>query len=152
MLIDQLKNASLYYGLGAGIARALRFLEETDVTRLPAGRHELEGDEVYAIVQDYETKRPEQGAWEAHRKYIDVQYVARGSEQMGFSHLGQLAAGPYDAEKDFLRLEGPGEFLHLREGTFMILWPEDAHMPGMAVSAPEPVRKVVVKVRVPAGA
>lgn len=148
MVIDQLKNAHYYYNLGEGIAAALRYLQNTDPTKVETGRYVLDGEKLYAMVQQYDTKPKAQGFWEAHRKYIDVQYVARGTEHMGFTHLSQLHPQPYDEEKDFLKLEGEGEFLTMRAGTFVILGPDDAHMPGMAVSAPQPVRKVVVKVRI----
>lgn len=148
MVIDQLKNAHYYYNLGEGIAAALRYLQNTDTTKVEPGRYVLDGDQLYAMVQQYDTKPKAQGFWEAHRKYIDVQYVAQGIEHMGFTHLSQLSPQPYDEEKDFLKLEGEGEFVLMRAGTFVILGPEDAHMPGMAVSAPQPVRKVVVKVRI----
>ena len=148
MVIDQLKNAHHYYSLGEGIAAALRYLQNTDATKVEPGRYALDGDQLFAMVQQYDTKPKEQGFWEAHRKYIDVQYVAQGLEHMGFAHLNQLRPQPYDEEKDFLKLEGEGEFVLMRAGTFVILGPEDAHMPGMAVAAPQPVRKVVVKVRI----
>lgn len=148
MVIDQLKNASLYYGMGKGIEAALRYLQSTDATKIEPGRYALDNDRLYAMVQQYETKPKERGFWEAHRQYIDVQYVARGVEHMGFAHLSALKPGQYDESRDFLPLEGQGEFALMREGTFVILGPEDAHMPGMAVAAPQPVRKVVVKVRV----
>jgi YhcH/YjgK/YiaL family protein len=148
MIIDQLKNAHLYYNLSGGIAAALRYLQNTDPTKVEPGRYALDGDNLYAMVQQYETKPRDQGFWEAHRKYIDVQYVAQGTEHMGFSHLSQLRPQPYDEEKDFLKLEGEGEFFLMRAGTFVILGPDDAHMPGMAVDQPRPVRKVVVKVRI----
>ncbi len=148
MVIDQLKNASLYYNLGEGIAAALRYLQNTDATKVEPGRYALDGDKLYAMVQQYDTKPKAQGFWEAHRKYLDVQYVAQGTEHMGFAHFSQLRPQPYDAEKDFLKLEGEGEFLLMRAGTFMILGPDDAHMPGMAVDQSQPVRKVVVKVRI----
>ncbi len=148
MVIDQLKNASLYFGMGKGIEAALRYLQSTDATRIEPGRYELDGDRLFAMVQQYETKPKEKGFWEAHRKYIDVQYVARGMEHMGFAQLRALKPGQYDESRDFLPLEGTGEFALMREGTFVILGPEDAHMPGMAVDTPQPVRKVVVKVKV----
>jgi YhcH/YjgK/YiaL family protein len=148
MVIDQLKNAHHYYKLGEGIAAALRYLQNTDPTKVEPGRYVLDGDQLYAMVQQYDTKPKAQGFWEAHRKYIDVQYVAQGAEHMGFAHLSQLRPQPYDEEKDFLKLEGEGEFVLMRAGTFVILGPEDAHMPGMAVDQPRPVRKVVVKVRI----
>jgi YhcH/YjgK/YiaL family protein len=98
--------------------------------------------------QEYNSKLPEQGKWEAHRRYIDLQYITVGTERIGYAHLSRLAQGDYNLEKDFLALTGTGDFVTLSAGDFMLLFPEDAHMPGMAVDAPIPVKKVVVKIAV----
>jgi biofilm protein TabA len=109
-------------------------------------RYAIDGDQVYAMVQEYDSKPKAEGFWESHRKYLDVQYVASGVEHMGYAPTANLTAGAYQEENDFIKLEGDGEFFLLREGFFCILAPQDAHMPGMAVDQPQPVKKVVVKV------
>ena len=148
MIIDRLSNASTYYGLTPRLERALRFLELLDAAQAPVGRREIAGEQVFALIQEYESKPLSQGAWEAHRKYADIQYVAAGVEQLGYAHVDALRQGEYDAERDFLPLEGEGQLLRLPAGCFAILMPQDAHMPGMAVDQPAPVKKVVVKVRI----
>ena len=146
MVIDQLENASQYYGLGIRIEMALRYLQETDVQNAAADRYDIDGDKVYAMVQEYNSKPKAKGFWESHRKYLDVQYVAAGAEHMGYAPTVRLSPGEYQEENDFIELAGDGEFFHLREGFFCILAPQDAHMPGMAVDQPTPVKKVVIKV------
>ena len=146
MIIDQLQNAEQYYGLGTGIEAALRYLQQTDFKDVAPERYDIDGDRVYAMVQEYDAKPKAEGFWEAHRKYLDVQYVAAGVEHMGYEAAAPLQAGPYEEDKDFIKLEGDGEFFLLREGYFCILAPQDAHMPGMAVGQSAPVKKVVVKV------
>lgn len=149
MIIDHLKNASQYVGTDKRLAAALRYLQDTDLASVPPGRYEIDGSDVFALVQEYDSKLKEKGYWEAHRQYIDVQYVAKGAELMGYAHLDRLRPGAYDATRDFLPLEGEGDFFEVREGTFVILSSQDAHMPGIALTLPQPVKKVVVKVRVP---
>jgi YhcH/YjgK/YiaL family protein len=159
MIVDQLSSidAPLYrgllndhggaFGLGERLRMGLRWLQETDLLALSPSRIELAGDRVFAMIQHYETKPVAKGAWEAHRKYLDIQYVAEGQELMGYANLGSMAAGSYDAEKDFLLLQGQGSFVTLTAGMFTILLPEDAHMPQIAVGdVPSPVKKVVLKI------
>ena len=86
--------------------------------------------------------------WEAHRRYIDVQYVHVGGEHLGHAHLSTLVAGEYDADRDLVPATGSGSLVALAAGSFAILWPQDAHRPGVAVDAPRHVRKVVLKVAV----
>jgi YhcH/YjgK/YiaL family protein len=109
---------------------------------------DIDGDNLYALVQEYVTKPVEQGVWEAHRRYIDVQYMVSGTERMGVANLRVMRLGEYSAEKDFQPMIGTGNFLDVFAGAFVIFFPEDAHMPGLQASQPEFIRKVVLKVKI----
>ena len=149
MVRDELKNAHLYEGLGAGIASALRYLRETDLLALKPGKYEIRGKDLIAIVEEYPSKPLEKCFWEAHRKYIDVQHVVSGAERMGYANLAALIVRrPYDADKDLLVLDGQGDFFTVRTGMFTVFTPQDAHMPCLVAGEPAQVRKVVVKVAV----
>ena len=149
MIVDRIANAGLYAGMGKRIALALDYLRKTDFGGVKAGRYEIEGANVYALVQERSTRPRESALWEAHRKYFDIQYLFEGVELMGYANVGDLAVcEDYDAEKDMVMLKGEGDFFVLRPGRFAIFGPEDAHMPCLALTAPQPVKKVVVKVRV----
>lgn len=149
MVIDNIKNADKYFGLGIGIKKALQFIKENKFDSLNDGKYEIDGAEVYAMISRYESKPMEKGSWEAHRKYIDVQYVAGGIEKMGYAPLEKLTVSQeYKEEKDIMRLTGSGDFLTAKEGTFAIFYPTDGHMPGMAFDKQQNVLKVVVKVLV----
>ncbi|MBI5192324.1 MAG: YhcH/YjgK/YiaL family protein [Nitrospirae bacterium] len=148
MIIDLLKNASLYSKMNRKIETALNFLRDTDLSNIKPGRYEIDGSDIFALMQTYDTKPRENGFWEAHRQYIDIQYVIKGTELIGYSNIDHLKSGEYDDAKDLLVLYGDGVFLEVREGTFVILMPHDAHKPGIAVTTSKPVSKIVVKVRV----
>ena len=149
MIIDSNRNAAIYKGIGARIQKALAYLAKTDFTGVAPGRYELDGGNVFALVQEYETKPPATGIWEAHRRYIDVQFVAAGIETMGYAPIGSLSVTqPYSSDGDCVLLAGTGDFVTARAGTFVVFFPDDAHMPCLACGAPASVRKVVVKVAV----
>lgn len=148
MITDNLKNASLCENISPQIRRAFDYLRHTDFNAVSDGKHEIDGDRIFALVQQYTTKPKQDGKWEAHRKYIDIQYIIRGTEQIGYANSAKLAAGPYDQAKDIMFLAGDGNCLTLSAGDFMILFPEDAHMPSLAVTNPAEVRKAVVKIAV----
>lgn len=150
MIADKLANAALYSGLGERITLALKYLQGNDCTKLPVGKIPIRGEQVFALVQDNTTKPREQGVWEAHRKYIDVQFVAAGVEEMGYANIGTLTVKkPYDEQTDFALFEGTGSFVTIPAGSFTIFFPEDGHIPGSALDGkPAAVRKVVVKVAV----
>ncbi|MDH4266230.1 MAG: YhcH/YjgK/YiaL family protein [Deltaproteobacteria bacterium] len=151
MIIDGMKNASMYLGINKRLATAFHYLQNPDLAKLEPGKYEIEGTNVFALVQRYETKPREKGRWEAHRRHIDIQYILEGEELFGYSTLENCQAGEYDELKDFLSLAGEGDFFVVRAGTFVILAPQDVHMPGIALSSPQPVKKVVVKVSVTGG-
>jgi len=148
VIVDQLKNAALYKS-DKKLARALDYLAKTDFSKIATGKVVLDGANLFALVQNYETRLREKCQFEAHRKYIDVQYVVEGTEQMGYAHVAALHNGtPYDAEKDAEMFTGEGSFIAAPAGTFIVFFPEDGHMPGVAIGGPKPVRKVVLKVKV----
>ena len=147
MIIDDMKNAGFYASLSKRISKALDYLRENDFVGISPGRYEIDGDKIFSMVMEYETKSEEESVWEAHKKYIDVQYIVRGSEKMGYADTGTLAVREqYDERRDCMFLEGNGGFLVCRQGTFVIFAPWDAHMPGLSVDGTQKVKKVVVKV------
>ena len=153
MILDRVENADLYRSMGANIATALDYLRQTDFAQTPDGRYELDGGDVYAVVRRYRPGPIAEAVWEAHRQYIDVQYVAAGSERMGYAPLcNQLTIQKaYDPEGDYLTCNAKGDFFEIGAGGFAIFGPQDLHAPGVAIDGPEAsgeVCKVVVKCRV----
>jgi YhcH/YjgK/YiaL family protein len=148
MIIDRIENSHLYHTLHPGFKRAFDHIHHIDVDSVPVGKQEIDGEKMYVLVQEYNTKPFEQGVWEAHRRYIDLQYVVQGAEGIGYANINHLGQGNYDPNKDFLPLHGAGDLVTLRSGCFMILMPEDAHMPGIAIATPAPVRKIVIKISI----
>jgi YhcH/YjgK/YiaL family protein len=148
MIFDSLENRARYRGLSYNLPAALQFLAENDLAALPVGRKDLDGNSLYLVVQESMTRPREQGKWEAHRKYIDIQYIARGEERMGFANLSTMQLGEYFPEKDFQAMTGIGNHVDVSVGSFAIFFPEDAHMPGLCVDTPKLVKKIVLKVKI----
>jgi biofilm protein TabA len=150
MILDRLEHASRYAGLEKSIREALDYLRSVDFSRLPEGRHTIDGDRLFALVQRYRPKPPAEATWEAHRRYADVQYVIEGSERIGYAPLvdGVAVTRPYDAEKDVVFFDVRGDLFALPAGSFAVFMPQDIHAPGLLASdsaAVAEVRKVVVK-------
>lgn len=149
MIYDTLENIHLYDGIQPGVVRGLRFLAETDFSKLADGRHEIDGDDVFANLMSYES-RAVNDTPEAHRAYIDIQYLISGVELVGVAPLSAMT-GVAEAhpERDLWLYHGPAENVTIGKGRFLVLWPNDAHAPCIAVDGkPEAIRKCVVKVRV----
>jgi YhcH/YjgK/YiaL family protein len=147
MILDHLSNAGQYAHLHPRLAKAFEFLARPDLATMEAGKYPLDGDLIYAMVQDYESRPMEKIIWEAHRKYHDVQFVVTGEERMGWANIHRMTeTTPFSAEKDVAFFAGKGNYFALPQGFFIILAPQDVHAPGLALEQPAPVRKVVVKV------
>jgi YhcH/YjgK/YiaL family protein len=147
VVLDEIANASLYFALGPRIRKALEFIRSTPLSALPVGRQAIDGDTIVASVADYTTKDEAAGRWEAHRTHIDIQTVISGEELIGVAPLASLRAEPYDDIQDILFASGQGDVVTLTAGRFVVLFPHDAHMPGLRIGAPAPVRKLVIKIR-----
>jgi len=146
MIVARLANPTPLFQLPSRLARALDYLRATDMRSVPIGRHDLDGDRLFALVQEYTTRAADQCVWEAHRRYIDVQFVAVGAERMGYASLAQMRErDAYDAARDEAFFEHREEFVTIRAGLFAIFGPEDVHSPGHVAGQPGLVRKVVIK-------
>lgn len=149
MILDQLSQCQRYAAILPGFARAFEFLQQVDA-KCPTGPHELDGENLFAIVQRYTTKPVAQAALEAHRKYADVQFIIAGRETILWAPLTALkdVTQPYSAEKDIAFFSMvPGVVpVHLGAGQFAIFFPEDGHAPSLEWNGPGEVLKVVVKV------
>jgi YhcH/YjgK/YiaL family protein len=149
MIIDHLKNASLYYGAHEKVAAGLRWLQSQDLVKLAPGRYELDGTNLFVIITEYETKTKDKVKWEAHKNYFDIQCIISGKELIGYAHIGDCQLGAYDESKDFQEiLAVEGAFPELGPGMFMVLAPQDVHAPGIAPGAAQPAKKAIVKVHV----
>ncbi len=147
MILDELKYAYRYQSIHPSFEKAFTFLLTQDLNTLPVGRIDLEGEDIYVMVQEYQTKPVSQGVWEAHQKYIDIQYILQGSERIGIASCSQMELGIYNPEKDFQAMSGIGQQIILQSGSFVVFFPQDAHMPCLAADEFLPVKKVVLKIR-----
>lgn len=148
MILDTLGNGGRYAGLHEDFGKAFAFLSGRGPESLPPGRHDIEGDRIFAVVSEGPGRSREDGQLETHARYIDIQYVVAGVDAMGWKPASacRRPSGPYDAERD-IRFFGdePDAWVAVGPGAFAVFFPEDAHLPLVSEGT---VRKVVVKVAV----
>ena len=150
MILDQLDSALIYTGLGERISIGLALLNEDPVRNAAPGRYEVDGENLFYIVDEYETKPLQEGRLEIHRKYLDIQYIVSGEECIGVAPLeGLTEETRYDGQRDlaFYEYEPSISKLHLKQGMFAIFWPNEPHMPGRSINTTKTVKKIVVKIR-----
>lgn len=131
--------------------KAFRWIKDTDLKSLPVGTYEIDGKNVYASVQEYTTMPEAECKFETHEKYFDIQYLAEGEEFFGMEPVSELTpTTDYDAKSDIRFYKTPAVYggVHLREGDFAVVPPEDAHMPRRIGEKACKVKKAVIKVLV----
>ena len=148
MILDKLENTNFYSGISNNLSKGFDYLKSTDLSTLKPGRHDIDGNDVFALVSEYNTKNHFDCRPEAHQTYTDIQYIISGREAIGFVTLNnQVIVSEYDPEKDIAFYSGDTSPLILEAGIFAVFFPQDVHCPCMQIDGPEKVKKVVVKVR-----
>lgn len=150
MILGHLHHETL--AMPAVIASALDYLRLTDFTQLEAGRYTIDGEHVFALVQDPMTQSWETGLPEFHRRYIDIQCLLEGEEGIGYSPVNPNLIVITDqlAERDiaFVAQQDNESKLLLTQGMFAIFFPGELHRPCRAPNAPMQIKKVVIKISV----
>jgi YhcH/YjgK/YiaL family protein len=152
MIFDKIENLKLYAGIIPGADKVIRFLAECAKKTPEKGRHELDGRKLFAGVQEYSPKTFDPDKLEYHRDYIDIQLLLAGAEDLYYAPLDGLdTVMPYTPEKDcgLSRIPAPeaGTKISLKPGNFVLLFPEEGHLPGVGDPAGH-VIKAVVKIAV----
>lgn len=151
MILDKINNANLYKGLSENLDKALYVAQTQDFAAKEDGKYVVDGDNVFYMVARYKTKPLKQCKLEAHKKYIDIQLLPKGSEIIGYTNIESLKVQtPYSDDTDLVFYENTDKITDfvLTDNNFVVLFPEDAHMPYIQYKISEDVIKVVIKVKV----
>jgi biofilm protein TabA len=129
--------------------KAFNFLKHEDLSALNVGVHELDSQNVFVKVTQYDSKNQEDVLFEAHKDYSDIQYVVAGTEYIEWAALSSAnLKTPYNPEKDIVFYEsGASQTRVAKPGTFFIIFPDELHRSGIKVGESVPIKKIVIKVK-----
>lgn len=148
MILDQLSQSAHYIRLHPGFAAAFQYLKTAKLDDLPAGRHEIDGDRMYVVINRQAGRSRDGAKLEAHRRYIDVQFGISGTDEIGWRALADTTqpSAPFDEAKDLgFYNDRPQTWLVVPPGSFAIFQPQDVHAP---LGGTGDLVKAVVKVAV----
>ncbi len=146
MIKDRIERAETYYEISENLKKGFEWIKNNDLLNMPDGRYEIDENN-YANIQSYDTK--ENAPFEAHRKYIDIQYMINGEERCGIADYKFCSVKEaYNDDKDieFLNCEKSNYYQVLKNGEFLVFFPHDAHQPALYSGNKQFVKKVIVKV------
>ncbi len=148
MILSTPSLSSRYAALHPLFPRAFEFIHNTDMLTLAPGIHPIVGDDLFAIVESLAGRSRTDAQLECHRRYIDIQLVLEGTDEMGWKALADChnPVSDYSAEKDIQFFhDTPATWIATPPGAFCIFFPEDAHAPLVSTGH---IRKVIFKIAV----
>jgi uncharacterized protein, YhcH/YjgK/YiaL family len=147
MISGQLRYAPRYYHVHHRLQAACEFLMREDLNRAP-GAYEIDGKNIVALFQEYETAPADVAPWETHDYHYDVQYLPEGQESIGYGpRMNVKPTQPYNVKDDYDLIEPvDGDYYTIKDDRFAVLFPEDAHQPRVLCGKAMKVRKICIKV------
>lgn len=150
MILDTINNIDRYTTLHPLFAKVIAFIRSTDLNALSAGIHTIIEKKLFVIVEEAQGRSRAEAKLECHRKYIDIQLVLQGSDEMGWKPLAdcQLPLNDYNEERDIRFFNDEADsWISTPANAFCIFFPDDAHAPLVSTGK---IRKLIFKVAVTA--
>lgn len=150
MIYGELRELKFYKGISKNLDKAIECIESGAYKTAPEGKNIIDGDNVFFNCQTVKTQPVEERFFEGHKKYIDIQIVINGEEKIGYSTRSNVVrTTTWNRETDFEKYEGSVDHLfELNGDTFIILFPEEPHMPLVhGENGPMEIKKVVFKIK-----
>lgn len=149
MIFGNRKNLEEFAYLEKGILECFSYAKKNDLLTLEKGSHTIDGERLFVNIVEYTTTDAEKRFWEAHKNYLDVHIMLRGEEQIDLNFIQNMEVKEFVEKDDFLPMEGDkNASVILREGDFLVCYPNDGHRTAVAVTEPVEIKKAIFKVRI----
>jgi biofilm protein TabA len=149
MIFGNINNLKEFSFLEEQVKECFEYVKEHDLASYEKGSHEIDGERLFVNMVEYTTTNWEERFWEAHKNYLDIHLMIRGSEQIDLNFIQNMEVKEFVVKDDFLPMDGEkNSSVILREGDFLICYPSDGHRTAIAVDGPETIKKAIFKVRI----
>ena len=150
MIFGNMDHVEEFPYLEKGIKECFEYAKTHDLASFEKGSHEIDGDRLFVNIVEYTTTTPEERFWEAHKKYLDVHVMLRGTEQIDLNFIQNMKLNEFVEKDDFLPMDGnKNSSVVLTDGDFLICYPNDGHRTAdQAGDKPETIKKAIFKVRI----
>ena len=149
MIFGNIQNLREYLCMEDGIFECFNYAKENNLSAYDRGCHEIDAKRIFVNIVEYETVKPEDRFWEAHREYLDVHLMLEGTERIDLNFIQNMDVKEYAAKDDFLQMDGEknGSVI-LKPGDFLVCYPTDAHRTAVAADKQENIKKAIFKVKI----
>lgn len=149
MIFGQFHELKNYKGTSKLLDRAIELIETGDFLKGQPGRNVVEGDDLFYNLVEVDTRELKDCFFETHKDYIDIHVVVEGEEGIGYSLQEELTAETeYDKASDFQKFAGEAkQIFTVKNDRFIIFFPEEPHMPLMALDTPKKIKKAIFKIK-----
>ena len=145
MIYAKCSDAGNYLGIHPNLDRALKLLTPAFLRTVGTERQSIDGEKLYVTRFDVSTSTDESRSFEYHRRYLDIFTLAAGTERVDIAAPGNLTV--HEQHDDYWGCTGKSEqSVILTPGSFLVLFPGDAHRPGMAAAGPDNISRIVFKI------
>lgn len=149
MIYGNINNLKEFSFLEDKIKECFEYAKNHDLLSYEKGSHEIDGERLFVNIVEYTTTTPEERFWEAHKYYLDIHVMLRGTEQIDGCFIQNMDVKEFVEKDDFLPMEGEKNSSYvLRDGDFLICYPSDGHRTAVAVDEPETIKKAIFKVQI----
>lgn len=146
MIIDNIRNSELYNNVNENVKKALEFLKNTDFSDVDSKRFEIDGSKVYASCCTVNKKPVADASWEVHKMYGDIHMVVEGEEDFGYDYKVENSDNlPYNENGDYVYDSDNGNIVKLKAGDFIVVFPQEPHMPAVTTNEDKTVKKIILK-------
>lgn len=147
MIFGSINHEKTYANIDKDLLTCFEYAKKNKLAELEKGSYQIDGDNIFVNIVEYETCQKEERFWEAHKKYIDLHLMLEGIERIDIGFIENLQQKEYQEKDDFLPLEGEASgCINLEKGDFLVCYPEDAHMTAIKVNEKKKIKKAIFKV------
>lgn len=149
MIFGNIKQLDDFSFLSEAVKECFAYAAGHDLSAYEPGSHEIDGKRLFVNIAQYTTTAAELRFWEAHQDYLDLHLMLCGTEQIDLNFIANMQQGEYQPADDFLPLEGEkNSSVILREGDFLICYPNDGHRTAVQAGEPETIKKAIFKISI----
>ena len=147
MIFGNIRHTDEFSFLDEAVKECFAYAAAHNLAQYEPGAHEIDGKRLFVNIVRYTTTTAENRFWEAHRDYLDLHLMLQGTEQIDLNFIANMKQKEYEPANDFLPLEGGrNSSVILREGDFLICYPNDAHRTAVQAGEPETIKKAIFKI------